>query len=379
MTDEPTGAHRPRVVMVSANAYPVMGGVETHIHEIAPRMVRAGFDVTILTTDRTGKLPRREVVNGVPTVRVRARPESRDWYVAPGIYRATTRGNWDVVHCQGYHTFVPPLAMTAAARARVPFVLTFHSGGHPSAVRTRLRGVQRRVLRPFLARAQRLIAVSDFEAEFFSREMHIPPSRFVTIRNGAEMMAPDPSIAADDAAPLILSVGRLERYKGHHRLIEAMPAILRELPGARLQIVGAGQYEDELRRMAAASSATDRITIGRVDPSDRQGMSNLLAAASLVCLLSEYEANPVAVMEALALGRRVLVADTSGLSELDRDGLARAIPLESTADEICGAVVAQIRSPAPTGIRLPTWDDCADRLAEVYRSVLSAPPAKTPD
>ena len=38
---------RPRVVMVSANAFPVMGGVETHIHEVAPRIAEAGFDVTM--------------------------------------------------------------------------------------------------------------------------------------------------------------------------------------------------------------------------------------------------------------------------------------------------------------------------------------------
>ncbi|MFN8528578.1 MAG: hypothetical protein U0670_08200 [Anaerolineae bacterium] len=40
-------------------------------------------------------------------------------------------------------------------------------------------------------------------------------------------------------------------------------------------------------------------------------MSRLLARASLVVLFSEYEAHPVAVMEALSLRRPVLVADTS--------------------------------------------------------------------
>ena len=41
--------------------------------------------------------------------------------------------------------------------------------------------------------------------------------------------------------------------------------------------------------------------------------------------MSDYEANPVAVMEALALGRKVVVADTSGLSELAAEGLATAV------------------------------------------------------
>jgi glycosyltransferase involved in cell wall biosynthesis len=364
-------ARKPRILMVSANAYPVMGGVETHVHEVAPRVARAGFDVSILTTDRSGSLPRTELLNGVPTRRVAAYPKERDWYLAPRIYTEISRGDWDLIHCQGYHTFVPPLAMLAALRKRTPYVLTFHSGGHPSASRNRLRGVQRRVLRPFLAHAKRLIAVSDFEAAFFSRELHISPKKFVTIPNGAAFKDRPDAVALDAERPLILSVGRLERYKGHHSLIAALPALLEIVPGARLKILGTGQYEAELRRLAGRSSASDRIEIGSVDPVDRLGMATALMSASLVALLSEYEANPVAVMEALALGRRVLVADTSGLSELATRGLARAIPFNSSPTEIAKAIAEQLKTPEPTELSLPTWDDSADRLIDVYRAVLA--------
>jgi glycosyltransferase involved in cell wall biosynthesis len=366
----PEHGRRPRVVMVSANAFPVMGGVETHIHEVAPRVNRSGYDVTVLTTDRTGRLPEHEVVNGVPIVRVRARPEKRDWYLAPGITRELLRDEWDIVHCQGYHTAVPPAGMLGAIRTKTPFVLTFHSGGHPSAARTRLRGPQRRVLAPLLRHAKRLIAVSRFEAEFFPRTLNIPESRFVTIPNGAEMLPPDPGVDADDAHPLITSAGRLEKYKGHHRLIEVLPLILRAVPEARLRIAGAGQYEDELRRLAAASPVADRIEIAAVDPTDRRGMSNLLARSSLVCLLSEYEANPVAVMEALALHRRVLVAETSGLTELARDGFARGITINASDQEIADAVVASLAQPPRTDYTLPTWDACAAKHVQLYDSIL---------
>lgn len=362
----------PRIVMVSANAFPVMGGVETHVNEVAPRVAQAGFDVTILTTDRGGHLAKHERLNGVPAQRVRAWPAGKDWYIAPGIARAISRGGWDLVHCQGYHTFVPPLAMLAAARARIPYVLTFHSGGHPSTTRTRLRGLQRRATRPLLARARKLIAVSQFEAEFFSRELRMPRDRFVTIANGAAMDQPVEPVHIDEARPVIVSAGRLERYKGHHRLIEALPFLLRDVPGARLRIIGAGQYETELRRLASESVAADRIEIGSIDPVDRQGMARALAGASLVALLSEYEANPVAVMEALALGRRVLVADTSGLSELGPRGLARVIPLSSTPEQIARQIADQLRTPEPGQLSLPTWDDCAASLVEVYREVLAA-------
>jgi glycosyltransferase involved in cell wall biosynthesis len=357
--------------MVSANAYPVMGGVETHIYEVAPRLRQAGFAVSVLTTDRTGTLPTHDQINGVSIMRVPSWPRDRDYYLAPGVARTIQRGNWNLVHCQGYHTFVPPLAMLASLRAGIPYVLTFHSGGHGSRLRTQLRSIQDLAMRPLLARARRLIAVSDFEADSFSRRLRLPPTRFMTIPNGTEMVLPAGVSLESDDPSLILSVGRLERYKGHHRVIGALPHVIKLIPEARLRIVGAGPYESELVRFAREHGVADRVEIGSIPPTDRAGMATLLARAALVVLLSEYEAHPVAVAEALALRRRVLVADTSGLSELAKRNLARAIPLNSSPEETAQAVVEQLRSPAPPQFDLPTWDECAGELGQIYRSVLA--------
>ncbi|MBO0686159.1 MAG: glycosyltransferase family 1 protein, partial [Candidatus Dormibacteraeota bacterium] len=85
----------------------------------------------------------------------------------------------------------------------------------------------------------------------------------------------------------------------------------------------------------------------------------------------EYEANPVAVMEAAGLGRRVLVASTSGLRELAQRGLASEVSLETPDWEIGDLISGLLRRPGPaTAPQLPTWDDCADRVAAVYGEVI---------
>ena len=48
----------------------------------------------------------------------------------------------------------------------------------------------------------------------------------------------------------MLSSGRLERYKGHHRAIEALPLLRSTHPDAHLVILGGGPYEAELRALA---------------------------------------------------------------------------------------------------------------------------------
>jgi glycosyltransferase involved in cell wall biosynthesis len=363
------------VLLVAARYFPYMGGVETHVYEIGRRLADAGVDVTILTTDPSGLLPIVEESNNVHIHRVRSWPSNKDYYFAPGIYRFITRGRWDLVHCQGYHTLVAPLTLLAALRANIPYVLTFHSGGHSSSLRKALRGLQWMILRPLLKRAQKLICVSEFEAEFFQEQLRLPTEPFVVIPNGAHLTKmselTETTIDEVDSNSLIVSVGRLERYKGHQRLIAALPKVREQVPNARLLILGAGPYESALWKMARKLGVADRIEIRAVPGSDRHAMAEILSRAALVALLSEYESQGIAVMEALALRRPVLVADTSGLREFADRGLARTIALKSTPEKLAAEIVRQIEEPLiPMPVHLPTWDDCATNLLALYQSVM---------
>lgn len=360
-----------RIVMVAARYLPFVGGIETHIHEVGTRMAGRGHRVTVLTTDPTGTLPAQEMSDGMRVRRVAAWPRHRDYYFAPGVYREIVQTEADVVHFQGYNTFVAPIGMYAAIRRDVPFVVTFHSGGHSSRLRNAIRRLQHGLLAPLVARAPRLVAVSEYEAEFFSRRMGLDRDRFTVIPNGASL-PPSSTEAAQGRGDLLVSIGRLERYKGHQRVITALPHLLRERPDARLKIIGSGPYEAELRRLVRALNLEDVVSIESIPGVQRQRLSDLLAAARLVVLLSDYEAHPVAVMEALSLRRPVLVTDTSGLGELARKGLCRAIPLHADAATVAVAIAEELAADRrPPDIRLPDWDTCTRQLIGVYEDVVN--------
>jgi glycosyltransferase involved in cell wall biosynthesis len=366
-----------RIVMVAARYLPFMGGIETHIHEVGTRMVALGHSVTVLTTDPTGKLPAREDVGGLRIIRVRAWPKNKDYYFSIGIFARLLRGGWDIIHFQGYNTFVAPIGLLAAIRGRIPFVLTFHSGGHSSSLRKAVRPLQYAALRPLIRRCAQLIAVSQFEADFFAARMRLVRDRFVVVPNGAWL--PPPSVAAEKSgaeAPhgerLIVSIGRLERYKGHHRAIEAMPELLRLVPGVRLRIAGSGPYEQSLQRLAERLGVADRVRIEAVPSSDRVQLSDLLSSAALVVLLSEYEAHPVAIMEALSLHRPTLVSDAAGLRELAQKGLCRSISVGARPRAVAAAMAEVLAAPpAARQMTLPDWDGCAQELIGIYRRVLN--------
>lgn len=362
---------RLNILMVTPRYYPYMGGIETHVYEVGRRLVQNGHRITILTTAPDfshPSFPREEESQGMRILRVQAWPRKRDYYFAPAVRAIIKQTRWDLVHCQGCHTFVPPLAMMAARDAHIPYVLTFHTGGHSSQARNSIRKLQWNLQRSLLAGAETLIGVSRFEAEYFRDGLRLPAEKFVVISNGAMLPAlPSPRFPASDQT-LIASVGRLERYKGHQRLIAALPQIRAWRANARLLIVGAGPYEQELRALAHQLNVAEYVEIRAVPASDRLAMAELLSQATLVTLLSDYEAHPVAVMEALSLQRPVLVTETSGLKELADQGLVRAIPLNCSPEEVALAVQRQIEEPVlpPASFVLPSWDNCASQLEHVY-------------
>ncbi|MBB2900743.1 glycosyltransferase involved in cell wall biosynthesis [Kineococcus radiotolerans] len=370
-------ARRPRVLHVVQRYFPEMGGLETHVAEVTRGLAATGeFDVTVLTTDRSGSLARQDVVNGVPVLRRRSWPREGDLYLSPGLPLPVLRGHWDLVHVQGINTLAPPVGMLAARAARTPFVLTFHSGGHSSPVRTAGRGVQYRVLAPLLRRAARLIAVSRFERSAFAAVTGLPESRFSVIPNGGAL--PPSPVAVAPVPGRIVTSGRLERYKGHQRVIEALPLVRREVPEAHVVVLGSGPYEQELRDLARRARVAEHVEFRALPPADRAAMAGELARAGVMAAMSDYEAHPVGVMEAVTLGLPVVGADVAGIGDLVEDGLVHGVAPTAGAGDLAAALVAELvrtRSRGavphtPRPVELPTWETSVAATAEVYRTVL---------
>lgn len=359
-----------RVGMITTRSQPEIGGIESHVAEVAGRIAALGYDLEVLTTDRSGRLPRHERVDGYSIRRFRAYPAGRDWYFSPGLFWAALRTRYDVVHVQGIHTLVPPLAMVAAIVRRTPFVLTFHTGGNSSAFRERARRTQFRLLAPLLRRAHTLIGVSLFEARRFEEVMGLPEGAITVIRNGGALPPLEEPVAPEPG--LVTSVGRLERYKGHHKAIEALPYLLKTHPDARVEILGSGPYEAELWALAEELGVKDRVTIRLIPPVDRALMGQTIARTGVMTLLSDYEAHPVAVMEALAAGRPAVVSRTSGLTELAGLGWAVGVDQDASAEETARAIGRQLDDPlVPDPAGLPTWETCVAGVVDTYDSITS--------
>lgn len=391
-----------RILMVSARFSPFVGGTEIHTGQVASELVSRGHRVTVLTTDLNGSLPEHEDIDGVEVVRIRAYPRWSDLYFAPKMWKWIPERPWDLVHVQGYHTAVAPIALRVAQAEGIPTLLTFHSGGHSSRLRNLLRPLQVAMLRRYLLRTSALIGVSKFEAELFSKRMGIESDKIEIIPNGVDRPAARSLPAASkqveaeievetkEEKPIIagwnrddrviLSAGRLVRYKGHHRIIEAMPKILAGEPRARLLILGEGPYENTLRRLAHRLGVTDRVTFDSVPSTHRGRLDDLFGSASVAVVLSDYESHGMVAHEALDAGLPLVVLDRSALGEIAASGSARAVPPRASRHEVAEIVLrclgenidpSAAKNSQGTRSRGETWDRITDRIEQLYFHTLS--------
>ena len=117
----------------------------------------------------------------------------------------------------------------------------------------------------------------------------------------------------------VLYVGRLVPVKRVANLLVAISAAVKEAPDWRLQIAGDGREEQPLRTLAGklGLSRDEILFMGRIEDTYA-----LYRAASILVLPSEWEAQSLVVIEAMAHGLPVVACkDCQGMDALVRDGV----------------------------------------------------------
>ena len=134
---------------------------------------------------------------------------------------------------------------------------------------------------------------------------------------------------------VVVTVANLRAQKGHSTLVDAAALVRREAPLARFVLVGSGPLEDGLRQRARALGVDDIVVFA----GHRDDAALLVAGAEVFVLPSLYDGLSIALVEAMALGRGIVITDAGGNAEAvahEREGLVVA-PGDPAA--LSGAIV----------------------------------------
>jgi glycosyltransferase involved in cell wall biosynthesis len=154
------------------------------------------------------------------------------------------------------------------------------------------------------------VAESTGRALHLSRGPRVIPNSVDVRSMPAAQGAADHVTAADRVE--LLAVGRLSPQKGHTYLIDALPAILRQYPNARLSIAGDGPLAAQLRQQAVDRGVPHAVRFLGV----RSDVPQLLAASHVCVLPSHWEGLSIVAIEALAVGVPVVATGIPSMREV---------------------------------------------------------------
>ena len=196
----------------------------------------------------------------------------------------------------------------------------------------------------------RVIAVSEAARTFLVECKGYPADKVTVVPNGRDLSVFRPGssreavrkeLGLDGAVPLVGVVGRLEEQKGHRHLLEAWPAVVAELPDARLLLVGEGSLRGALEARARALGVAGSLILAGF----RADVPRLLDAVDVVCLPSLYEGMPLTAIEASAMARPIVATAVDGTPEVVREGITGRLVPPADPTALGDALRSLLREP----------------------------------
>ena len=196
------------------------------------------------------------------------------------------------------------------------------------------------------------------------------------------LFCPDKSINAGKEEVVIGTIKSLEKKYGVAYLIEAFSILFHKYPGLRLKllIVGAGSLLKELSDLteslgiAGVTEFTGAVSFGEI-----VGYHNRLDIYVAVSLLPS-ESFGVAILEASACGKPVVVSNAGGLPEVVQDGVTGFVVPVKDAGKTAEAIEKLLLDPGLRNVMGENgrahvqekyeWDSCLQQMTGIYEGLI---------
>jgi glycosyltransferase involved in cell wall biosynthesis len=338
----PAAAPTAHVMQVVLRMTP--GGTERLVLEICKR-VREQFNVTVCCLDDEGEWASDLRAEGIEVIALHRQSGFRP-SVGRRIAALAEERRVDLLHCHQYSPFVYGWIASQLNR-RLKVVYTEHgrlSDAPPSW--------KRRVINPVLSHFNGEIVAVSHELRDYMLTARFAARRVGVIHNGIEP-GPAPSqgerlrarrvLGVDDRAFVVMAVARLDPVKDFPTLVEAFAIVRRQLPQARLVIVGDGPERAQLEARVDALNLGPSVDIIGY----RSGVRQLLPAADLYVSSSISEGISITILEAMAARLPVVATAVGGTPEVLPTAAEGGILVPSRdPGRLAAAIVSLERDPS---------------------------------
>lgn len=220
------------------------------------------------------------------------------------------------------------LAWMLRRRTGIPYLVYVHGEELNVAQSSReLSWMTHRVLRG----AETIVANSRNTAAILTTDWATPTEQVRVLSPGVDATRFCPAERSDEvrkklgwgSRPVVLSVGRLQKRKGHAQLIRALQEVKIAVPDVLYAIVGEGIEQESLHRMIGELGLQEHVILH----GDLPGVNLIhafqqcdLFALPNIEVAGDIEGFGIVLLEAQACGRPVIAGDSGGTAETMRDG-----------------------------------------------------------
>ena len=363
-----------KIVVTGTRGIPnIMGGVETHCEELFPRIAARGFDVTVI---RRSSYVRDNLTEwkGVKLVDIES-PKKKSFEAIIHTFRAINEAKKlgaDILHI---HAIGPALLVPYAKMLGMKVVFTHHGPDYDRdkwgfAAKTMLK-LGERMGCMF---ADEVIIISDVIRNLikqkYNRTQHVH-----LIYNGVSQpeICDYPEYFQElgiEKGKYILGMCRFVPEKNLHHLIEAYVKIREQMPNTDIKLVLAGDtdFEDDYsRNLKEMARQNDVVLTGFIKG---RKLHSLLTNCRCYCLPSSHEGLPIALLEAMSYGLKVIVSDIPANIEvgLDKDDYFPVGKVGALAEKL-SVVIERPLEHVKYDMAKYDWDKIADQVAEVYQNL----------
>jgi glycosyltransferase involved in cell wall biosynthesis len=330
-----------KILQVTNSYLPHLGGLEQHVQIISEFLVSLGHEVTVVTVSNNREMPTREEINGVNVFRFYSwGPQGYELPFQLPKFFAQVCNQYDLVHAHNYGG-LPLLLAVHVFKGR-----TIVSPHYHGQVKIPISAILHTFYDPFakqvLKQAGRFVCNSNAEADQFSSCLELPrenikviPSLFF-LSESVDLNKKQ-SLFQESGQILLLSVGRLVKYKRVDRTIRAMPYLPKNF---ELVIVGKGPDQERLQRLAGQLGVKERVKfLGFVSD---EILVELYHRCRVLVTLSEYESFGRTVIEGLSYHCKVLCSDIPAFTDFADEFpqmvkvIANVAGSRELADEVIG-------------------------------------------
>lgn len=360
-----------RIGLVCPYAWDVPGGVRSHVSDLAITLRSRGHHVDVLApAEDDHDLPEWVTDGGRPVAVPYNGSVARLSFGVKATRRVRAwirQGDFDIVHI--HEPLAPSLSVLTCWAARGPLVATWHS----SQDRSRVLTAGYYVAQTAMEKLRGSIAVSEQARRTLVG--HVGGDA-VLIPNGVRVQDFAPDTHDRDRRRELLFLGRIEEpRKGLDVLVEAMPAILDQVPDLKVIVAGPGDIDDVRKDIP---ERVDRALTFVGTVSDERKAELLREVQVYVAPHTGGESFGIVLVEAMAAGACVVASDIPAFRQVLEDGKAGRLFACKDPQSLADAVLSVLADDAARRALVVRghsradeydWDTVVDDVLEVYESV----------